>query len=50
MLGFERQRDARDFIDIGSTVTQFSSELDDQQLKRLTRCKKYWNFYEGYHW
>lgn len=50
MLGFERQRDARDFIDIGATVTQLSSELDEQQLKRLTDCKRYWNFYEGYHW
>lgn len=50
MLGFERQRDARDFIDIGATVTQLSSDLDEQQLKRLTDCKRYWNFYEGYHW
>lgn len=50
MLGFERQRDTRDFIDIGATITQLSSDLDDQQLKRLTKCKKYWNFYEGYHW
>lgn len=50
MIGFERQRDTRDFIDIGATVTQLSSDLDDRQLKRLTKCKKYWNFYEGYHW
>ena len=50
MLGFERQRDARDFIDIGATVTHLSSDLDEQQLKRLTDCKRYWNFYEGYHW
>ena len=50
MLGFERKRDARDFIDIGATVTQLSNELDEQQLNRLTKCKSYWNFYEGYHW
>ena len=50
MLGFERRRDARDFIDIGATVTQLSSDLDDQQLQRLTKCKRFWNFYEGYHW
>ena len=41
MIGFERQRDTRDFIDIGATVTQLSSDLDDQQLKRLTKCKRY---------
>lgn len=50
MLGFERRRDARDFIDIGATVTQLSSDLDDIQLSRLRRIKKNWNFYEGYHW
>lgn len=50
MLGFERQRDSRDFIEMGTTVTHLSSDLDEQQLKRLTRCKRYWNFYEGYHW
>lgn len=50
MLGFERQRDARDFIEMGATVTHLSSDLDEQQLQRLRRCKRYWNFYEGYHW
>lgn len=50
MIGFERNRDSRDFIELGATVTQLSSDLDDQQLKRLAKCKKYWNFYEGYHW
>ena len=50
MLGFERKRDFRDFIDIGATVTQLSSELDNDQLRRLTKCKENWNFYEGYHW
>ena len=50
MVGFERNRDSRDFIELGATVTQLSSDLDDQQLKRLAKCKKYWNFYEGYHW
>lgn len=50
MLGFERRRDIRDFIDIGATVTGLSSELDEYQLNRLNRCRKYWNFYEGYHW
>ena len=50
MLGFERKRDARDFIDIGAAVTQLSNDLDEQQLSRLSKCKHYWNFYEGYHW
>ena len=50
MLGFERKRDFRDFIDIGATVTQLSTELDDLQLSRLKKIKRYWNFYEGYHW
>ena len=50
MLGFERRRDFRDFIDIGATVTQLSSDLDNDQLKRLRKSKEYWNFYEGYHW
>lgn len=50
MLGFERRRDFRDFIDIGATVTALSSDLDNEQLDRLKRVQKYWNFYEGYHW
>ena len=50
MIGFERRRDTRDFIELGATVTQLSSDLDEQQLKRLEKCKKFWNFYEGYHW
>lgn len=44
MLGFERKRDFRDFIDIGATVTQLSTELDDLQLSRLKKIKRYWNF------
>ena len=40
MVGFERNRDSRDFIELGATVTQLSSDLDDQQLKRLEKCKK----------
>lgn len=50
MLGFERRRDFRDFIDVGATVTQLSSDLDSEQLKRLKKSKEFWNFYEGYHW
>lgn len=50
MLGFERKRDARDFIELGGTVTQMSSDLDNDQLRRVRECKERWNFYEGYHW
>lgn len=50
MVGFERKRDARDFIELGATVTQLQTDLDEYQMKRVLRCQKLWNFYEGYHW
>ena len=50
MVGFERKRDSRDFIDMGATITQLSYDLTDDQVRRVTKVKNYWNFYEGYHW
>ncbi len=50
MVGFERRRDARDFIEIGGYIQNLSQELDEQQVQRVLKCKNFWNFYEGYHW
>lgn len=50
MLGFERRRNARDFITIGGYIQNLSTDLDESQQERIQRCKRYWNFYEGYHW
>ena len=50
MLGFERRRDARDFIEIGGYFQNISQELDEYQVERVRKCQRYWNFYEGYHW
>lgn len=50
MLGFERRRDSRDFIEIGGYIQNLSTELDESQVERVKKCKRYWNFYEGYHW
>lgn len=47
MLGFERKRG---FSGINDAFTQLSSDLDNEQIDRLRRLKRYWNFYEGYHW
>ena len=50
MVGFERRRDSRDFIEIGGYIQNISQELDEQQVQRVMKCKNFWNFYEGYHW
>lgn len=50
MVGFERRRDSRDFIEIGGFIQNISQELDEQQVQRVIKCKNFWNFYEGYHW
>lgn len=50
MLGFERRRDSREYIEIGSYIQSLHQELDEAQAARVQRCKRYWNFYEGFHW
>ena len=50
MIGFERKRDSRDFIELGATVSQLQTDLDEYQMKRVIKCKRLWDFYEGYHW
>lgn len=50
MLGFERRRDSRDYIEIGSYIQALHTGLDEAQQRRVNMCKRYWNFYEGYHW
>lgn len=50
MVGFERRRDFRDFIELGATASQLQADLDEYQLKRVRDCQRLWNFYEGYHW
>lgn len=50
MIGFERKLSVRDAIDSGLATSVLSSELDGEQMFRLQRVKRNWNFYEGYHW
>lgn len=50
MLGFERRRDSRDYIEIGAYIQGLHAGLDETQVERVNKCKRYWNFYEGYHW
>lgn len=50
MIGYERKRDARDLIELGSHSIQLSTDLTDEQLRRYKRSRENWNFYEGYHW
>ena len=47
MLGFERRRDSRDYIEIGSYVQALHTGLDAAQQRRVNDCKRYWNFYSG---
>lgn len=48
MLGFER---TRSFNDLSNTsLIGLQTELDAKQADRLERIRRYWNFYEGYHW
>lgn len=46
MIGFNKKRGANDLID-GAV---FGADLDNEKQERLIRLRKYWNFYEGYHW
>ena len=48
MIGFERQRTFSSLL--SSKIVQGSLELDSSQAERFNRIKRYWNFYEGYHW
>lgn len=48
MLNFERQRNPSDFNSASSAL--LSPFLDARQQSRLTRIRRMWNFYEGYHW
>lgn len=48
MLGFERVRSFNDLYNV--SLVGLQGELDAKQSERLTRIRRYWNFYEGYHW
>ena len=48
MLGFERTRSFNDLTNV--SLVGLQGELDAKQSERLTRIRRYWNFYEGYHW
>lgn len=48
MLGFERVRSLNDVSN--ANLIGLQGELDAKQSERLTRIRRYWNFYEGYHW
>ena len=43
MIGYERKRDARDFIDMGSHTVQMVSGLTAEQLRRYKRTRENWN-------
>jgi hypothetical protein len=48
MLGFERTRSFNDLSN--ANLVGLQGELDAKQSERLSRIRRYWNFYEGYHW
>lgn len=48
MLGFERRRSLNDLLNLN--LVSIESDLDNEQLDRIERIKRNWNFYEGYHW
>lgn len=51
MLGFEnRKTSVLDNITNNLGGIAMGADLDDEQSKRLMKYRRYWNFYEGYHW
>ena len=48
MIGFERQRTFSTLL--GGRIVQGSLDLNSEQSERFNNIKRYWNFYEGYHW
>lgn len=49
MLGFDKKRsNLSDLESLG--LIQLESALDYRQLERIKRIRRFWNFYEGFHW
>lgn len=48
MLGFEGRRTYNTLIN--GKIAQGVVELNSSQNERFNNIKRYWNFYEGYHW
>ena len=48
MIGFERSRTFSTLL--SGKIVQGSLDLNSEQSERFNNIKKYWNFYEGYHW
>ena len=48
MLGFEGRRTYNTLIN--GKIAQGVAELNSGQSERFNAIKRYWNFYEGYHW
>ena len=48
MLGFENQRTYNTLI--SGKLSHGALDLDSRQNERFNNIKRYWNFYEGYHY
>lgn len=48
MIGFESTRSFSTLL--GAKIVQGSLDLNSEQSERFNNIKRYWNFYEGYHW
>ena len=49
MIGFENRRGSFESF-FNTSLVGLQGELDSQQIERLKKIRRAWNFYEGYHW